>query len=84
MHVWLITKVIPLEKIVYHWSYEGFDGMGTVIFELIENDSGIKLRLTNTVQEDFQEGIPEFNRESCKGGWEYFIQGQLKDYIASL
>ena len=81
-HVWVITEVKPLEKIVYHWSYDGYDGVGTVIFELIENESGVNLRLTNTVQENFQEGIPEFNRESCQGGWEYFIQNQLKAYMA--
>ena len=82
-HIWKITEVIPLEKIVYHWSYDGYEGVGTVIFDLIEKDGGVNLRLTNTVQENFQEGIPEFNRESCQGGWEYFIQKQLKAYIES-
>ena len=32
-HVWKITEVIPQQKIVYDWRYEGFSGESTVTWD---------------------------------------------------
>ena len=81
-HQWKITDVVPGEKITYHWSYQEYpEAAGQVDFELTEQDGKTTLRLTNTILEDFPENIPEFNRQACIGGWEYFIRQQLKDYL---
>jgi uncharacterized protein YndB with AHSA1/START domain len=80
-HQWKITKVEPGKLVEYNWRYGGYQGDAYVTFELIKEGSSTRLRLTNTVVEDFQEGIPEFTRESCTGGWVYFIKGQLKKYL---
>jgi hypothetical protein len=37
--------------------------------------------LTVEVLEDFPDDIPEFRRESCIGGWNYFINHRLKEYL---
>lgn len=80
-HIWEVIEVIPYQKLVYNWQFDGYEGSSNSIFELIEESDSIKLRLTCEVLEDFSDKIPEFRRESCLGGWEYFIQGQLKEYL---
>ncbi len=80
-HCWRILEAEEPNKIVYHWSYNDIEGEGIVIFELMEAAKGSVLRLTNTGLDSFPSDIPEFSRESCEGGWQYFIQGNLKNYL---
>lgn len=81
MHLWEVTEVIPNRKIVTNWKYEGFNGNSFVTFELFEQNSQTLLRLTNIVIEDFDDAIPEFRRESCLAGWNYFIKDRLVSFI---
>jgi uncharacterized protein YndB with AHSA1/START domain len=81
LHMWNVTEVEPLKKITYGWKFEGYAGDSFVTFEIFDEGDTTKLRLTATVTEDFQDGIPEFQRESCIGGWQYFIQQRLKEYL---
>ena len=80
-HLWKVTEVVPLEKISYEWRFEGYPGVGLVTFELAEKEEATTLKLTNTVCEDFPDDVPEFKRESCLGGWQYFIGQSLKEYL---
>ncbi|MGI9548021.1 MAG: SRPBCC family protein [Flavobacteriaceae bacterium] len=80
-HLWRILEVEAPRKIVYHWSYPDIEGVGIVAFELFEEGNGTLLRLTNEGLHTFPDDIPEFSRESCIGGWEYFIKGNLKNYL---
>lgn len=80
-HLWRITEVIPNQKIVYNWKYEEYPGDSLVTFELSEQDSHTKLKLSAKVVEDFPSNIPEFTRESCENGWSYFIKKSLKNYL---
>jgi hypothetical protein len=80
-HCWRITDVIPLQKIVYDWRYKDFPGAGTVAFEIFGKGDGSLLRVTTEGIDSFPQNIPEFTRESCEGGWKYFIQANLKNYI---
>lgn len=81
-HLWELVEVKPMSKISYGWCYEGFSGRAIVTFSLTEIENGVKLKLTHTVTEDFSEDVPEFSRENCANGWNYFIKEQLKDYIS--
>ena len=81
LHMWKITEVIPKKKITYNWRYEGYPGDSFVLFELFREDQLTKLRLTHQVNESFPEDVPEFNRESCIGGWTYFIKKRLKEFL---
>lgn len=83
MHIWKILEVIPQQLIKYNWKYEDYAGDSNVTFELIEEDDSILLKLTVDILEDFPDEIPEFKRESCVNGWNYFLQNRLKDYIES-
>lgn len=80
-HHWTITRVETGKLIEYNWNYTGYAGDAIVIFEVIPVNGSTMLRLTNIVTEDFQEDIPEFKRESCIGGWTYFIKQRLKRHL---
>lgn len=82
-HLWKIIEVVPFEKIKYHWSYKEYPGVGYVAFELKDEGTGTLLTLTNDGLESFPSHIPEFSRDSCIGGWNYFICGTLNEYMNS-
>ncbi len=81
-HIWKITEVIPLQRIVYRWSYEEYSGEGLVYFDIADEGKHTKLTLTNVGLETFPRDIPEFSRESCQGGWDYFIKERLANYLS--
>ena len=80
-HRWKVLEVELFKKISYTWRYDNYEGDGYVTFEIFEDSDKTKLRLTCTITEDFDDSVPEFNRESCVGGWEYFINQSLKEYL---
>ncbi|WP_299104914.1 SRPBCC domain-containing protein [uncultured Tenacibaculum sp.] len=80
-HLWEVTEVIPKERICYNWKYEGYKGDSFVTFEIFKSEQGSKLILTHKVTESFTADIEEFKRESCIGGWNWFIKNQLKNYL---
>lgn len=82
LHLWEVVEVIPLKKIVINWKYEDCKGDSLVTMELEEANEGTKLILTTEVIEDFDDTYPEFKRESCVGGWNYFIKERLSDYLS--
>ncbi len=81
LHLWKLTEVVPLKRIVYNWKYKGYDGNSYVSFELFDHKEGTLLKLTHTVTKNFPQDIEEFRRESCVAGWEYFIQNRLKSFL---
>ena len=81
LHMWEITEVVPLERIAYSWKFKEYAGEGLVLFELSVQNDLTMLKLTNSVIVSFPHDIPEFTRESCISGWEYFIQNRLKEYL---
>jgi uncharacterized protein YndB with AHSA1/START domain len=81
LHQWEITEVQPLKKISYKWHFKEYQGDALVHFELFSTKKETILRVTNKVISDFSDAIPEFKRESCLGGWNYFIKERLKNYI---
>ena len=81
LHLWKIIEVEPLKKIVYNWKYDGYSGDSFVVFELVGQGNKTDLRLTHQVVEDFPRDIPEFSVESCKAGWTFFINQNLKRYL---
>lgn len=80
-HQWRVSEVAAPERIAYTWNFAEYEGQGEVIFELLPEGTGTRVRVTNTGLETFPSDVPEFRPESCRGGWEYFIQGNLKDYL---
>jgi uncharacterized protein YndB with AHSA1/START domain len=80
-HHWKIKEVEAPRKITYNWKYEGYAGDSDVCFELFEAGENTKLKLTHIVSKDFPASIPEFSRDSCIGGWNYFIKQRLNTYL---
>lgn len=81
-HQWRVTRVEQKRLIEYKWKYGGYTGDSYVTFELFREEDYTRLRLTHIILEDFQEDIPEFQRESCIAGWKYFINQRLKEYLS--
>ena len=81
LHLWKLTEVVPMKKIVYNWKYGGYPGDSFVMFELFEQENQTKLRLTHEVMESFPKDIPEFSRDSGIEGWNYFIRNRLKEFL---
>ena len=81
LHLWEVLEVVAETKLVYQWTFKDVVGCSTTTWELAETKEGTLLTLTNDVLEDFPDDIPEFTIESCKGGWDYFINERLADYL---
>lgn len=80
-HLWKITTVIPEQKIIYDWQYEGYRGLAKVTFELLPIQEQTTLKVTSEVIEDFEDNIVEFERDSCLTGWKYFIEDRLFNFF---
>lgn len=80
-HLLRITEAEALKKIKLDWSYEGYAGNSFVTIQFFEKEKGTSLKLIHTITEDFPPNIPEFTRESCQSGWNYFIKESLTDYM---
>jgi uncharacterized protein YndB with AHSA1/START domain len=80
-HVWKVMEVVPDEKLKLSWKYGGYPGESVVTFELFDENNHTRLMLTHDGVENFPQDIPEFTKESCQQGWEYFINQRLPEYL---
>jgi uncharacterized protein YndB with AHSA1/START domain len=78
---WSVIEVIPKKKIKYNWSYDEYEGLGAVTFKLSPQGEKTLITVTNEGLETFPQNIPEFTRESCLAGWEFFINTSLPKYL---
>ena len=84
-HEWKITEVEPPKKITYEWRFKEYPSiLGVVTFSISEKGNKTLLKVSNDGIETWPNNVPEFTRESCQGGWEYFINQNLKNYINEL
>jgi len=81
VHQWEVTDVVPGRKVVYNWRFEGLAGESSASFELTGDEHSARLVLGILILQDFIDDFPEFTRESCVGGWKYFINDRLKTYL---
>lgn len=81
-HRWKVLEAQPGKSLVLGWRYQGHAGNSRVAFDLGAGGQGTRLRVTHTVTEDFPDGVPEFTREACHGGWVYFLQERLPAFLA--
>ncbi|MDX1479911.1 MAG: SRPBCC domain-containing protein [Saprospiraceae bacterium] len=80
-HQWEVTDVVPGRQVTYRWTYKEHPGVGHVVFTIAKTGTQSTLTLTNTIDRDFPEDVPEFQREACMGGWDYFIRNRLKQFL---
>lgn len=81
-HLWKVLAVEPNKKITTQWTYTEYIGEGHVTFLLDKvNEDTTKLTLINEVIADFPTDVPEFTRDSCTAGWNYFLGERLTAYL---
>ena len=82
-HTWEVIDVVPGQRLDYTWMFPEYAGLSKSLFLLEPSGEGTKLTIEVDVLEDFPDGIPEFNRESCEGGWHYFLGERLMSFLSN-
>ncbi len=82
LHLWQVKEVVEQQLLIYDWQYENYAGAAFVKFELFDMRDKTQLLVSFVVTKDFSDDISEFTRESCLGGWTYFINNSLKEYLS--
>jgi len=81
LHLCKITEVIPFKKLTYSWSYDGYEGISFVTFELFPEGDKTKLKLTHSGLETFPSNNPDFAKNNFVAGWTEIIGTSLKNYF---
>ena len=82
-HLWEVTEVIKNKTLKVEWTYPDYIKEPFLVTFKLEDLESNKTRLTviaDGIEKFSNLNIPEFTRESCIGGWEYFTT-QLKEYL---
>jgi uncharacterized protein YndB with AHSA1/START domain len=80
-HLWIIIEVIEGERLMIDWKYEGYRGSSIVTFRIEKKGPGCILYVEHMNTSSYDTSIPEFTRESCQGGWDYFIKERLVQFL---
>ncbi|MBI3520231.1 MAG: SRPBCC domain-containing protein [Bacteroidetes bacterium] len=76
-----IVEVIENRKLAYSWSYVGYEGYSVVTFELFEEGSSTRLKLTHEGLHTFPSANKDFAKENFEAGWNTIIGTSLKEYL---
>lgn len=82
LHLCEVTEVVEGQKLTYSWRYDNYPGNSFVTWELFDKGEQTLLKLTHTGLETFEEIGPDFAKTSFMGGWTYFMDTALKNYLA--
>lgn len=80
IHHCKVLEVIPGRKLRHSWSYEGYDGISYVTFELTPDGDDTHIKLTHEGLESFPP-LPDFARNNFLEGWTMIIRTLLKNYV---
>ncbi len=81
VHHCKVTEVIPNEKLVHTWTYEGIKGLSHVTWELFDEGNSTRVKLTHTGLNTFDQNNPTFRRDNFDAGWTHILQTSLKSYL---
>lgn len=81
LHLCKVTEVIPGKRITYSWRYDGYAGNSFVTFELFEEGSKTRLKLTHSGLETFPKDNPDMAKKNFAEGWTQIIGTSLKSYL---
>jgi uncharacterized protein YndB with AHSA1/START domain len=82
VHLCRITEVVPGKKLAYSWRYQGYEGNSIVTFELFDEGSKTRLKLTHAGLETFPANIPDFAKENFAEGWTYITGTSLSNFLS--
>ena len=80
-HICKITEVEMERKLTYSWQYEGFEGLSYVTFLLSEVDERTRLQFSHQGLSSFPASNPDFAVHNFQGGWHYFIDQALPQFL---
>jgi len=80
LHLCKVTEVIPGKKLTHSWQYRDLAGESFVTWELFNEGSKTRLKLTHTGLETFPKINKDFGRESFSYGWTH-LTGSLADFL---
>ena len=83
-HICQVTEVIPGQKIAYSWCYDGYEGNTLVTFELFDEGSQTRLKLTHEGLETFPADNPDLAKENFVIGWNWLMGTSLKEYLEKI
>lgn len=81
IHDCVVTEVEQGSKLTYSWSYRNYPGMSYVTWDLYPHEGGTLLVLTHKGLETFPQDLRDFTRESFTGGWTYFVNEALPEFL---
>jgi uncharacterized protein YndB with AHSA1/START domain len=81
VHLCRITEVVPGSKLSHTWTYSDVPGQSHVTWELFDEGSKTRLKLTHAGLETFPQDQPDFARESFSKGWTYITGTSLANYL---
>jgi len=79
----IACRIISVElnkKLSYTWNYRDFPAETIVTFELFEEGSQTKVRLTHEGLEKIPEKYKDASKENHREGWNHIIGSSLKEY----
>jgi uncharacterized protein YndB with AHSA1/START domain len=81
LHLCKITEVIVGKKLTHSWRYDGYEGNSFVTFELFDEGTKTRLKLTHTGLETFPKENPDMAKHNFVAGWTDIIGRSLKEYL---
>ena len=84
VHLCEVTEVIPKQKLVYSWAYEGYSGLSHVAFKLSSQDNKTRFKLKHSRIETFPNEQPDFAIANFKAGWNSIVNESLEAYVQSI
>lgn len=81
LHLCKVTEVVPGKKLAYSWKYDGYEGISFVTFELFEEGTRTRLKLTHAGLETFPASNPDFAKHNFAEGWTHLIGTALRDFV---
>lgn len=81
VHLCKITEVVTGRKLTHSWRYQGYEGNSFVTFELFEEGSQTRVKLSHTGLETFPQNNKDFARENFAQGWTDIIGTNLKNFL---
>lgn len=83
LHKCVIKEVIPGKKLAYSWRYDGYEGDSLVTFELFEEGTGSRVRVTHNGLDTFPP-IEAFASKNFNMGWNAILGESLKGFVESM
>lgn len=81
LHICRVTEVVPQKKLTYSWSYDGYEGISYVTWELFNEGNKTRLKLTHAGLETFPANNPDFAKKNFEAGWTHIVGTSLKEFL---